>query len=48
MIPNSRDSHGCRAGRKGHNYDVSVAYQADSLRQLNYWATYLFSENGLS
>lgn len=35
-------------GDKGHNYDVSVAYQADSLRQLNYWATYLFGENGLS
>jgi hypothetical protein len=35
-------------GDKGHNYDVSVTYQADSLRQLNYWATYLFGENGLS
>src|SRR5262249_4721470 len=34
-------------GDKGHSYTLNVAYQADSLRQLNYWADYLFGRNGL-
>ena len=34
-------------GDKGHNYNVNVDYQADSLRQLSYWADYLFGKNGL-
>ena len=34
-------------GDKGHSYNVNVDYQADSLRQLNYWANYLFGQNGL-
>ena len=34
-------------GDKGHNYKENVDYQADSLRQLSYWADYLFGGNGL-
>jgi LysM repeat protein len=34
-------------GDKGHNYNLNVDYQADSLRQLSYWADYLFGKNGL-
>ena len=34
-------------GDKGHNWTETVANQADSLRQLNYWADYLFGKNQL-
>jgi hypothetical protein len=34
-------------GAKGGSAKVNVPYQADSLRQLNYWADYLFGKNQL-
>jgi hypothetical protein len=32
-------------GDKGHNYTFNEDYQANSLRQLKYWADYLFGQN---
>jgi hypothetical protein len=46
--PNKIGTHSVTMlGDKGHNWTENVANQADSLRQLKYWADYLFGKNQL-
>jgi LysM repeat protein len=46
--PNKVGTHSVTMlGDKGHNWTENVANQADSLRQLKYWADYLFGKNQL-
>jgi LysM repeat protein len=46
--PNKVGTHSVTMlGDKGHNWTENVANQADSLRQLNYWADYIFGKNQL-
>jgi hypothetical protein len=46
--PNKVGTHSVTMlGDKGHNWTENVANQADSLRQLEYWADYLIGKNQL-